>query len=100
MHVRHVFMWRVARGSDPDDIIATLNTLRDNCPGILSWSIGGNQAPPNENGDPWDGALISDHESWDLLEEYSNHPYHTEVVEKLLPHFSERAVVDYEMRQS
>lgn len=97
MAVRHVFMWRVAENHDQQEILDLLNSLRDHCPGIVGWNIGRNQAPPNENGDPWDGALISDHESWELLDEYSNHPYHTEVVGKLLPRFAARAVVDYEL---
>ncbi len=95
MVVRHVFMWKVAPGNDPDEIIDVLNTLPEKCPGIVGWSIGQHAGPPNENGDPWHGALISDHESWEALDEYSNHPYHSEVVEKLLPRFSERAVCDY-----
>jgi hypothetical protein len=97
MAVRHIFLWRVAPGNDPDAIVKILNTLPDHCPGIVSWNIGRNEAPANENGAPWDGALISDHESWELLDEYSNHPFHTEVVEKLLPRFADRAVVDYEL---
>lgn len=98
--VRHVFMWKVGSGHDPDEIIAVLNTLPDRCPGIVGWKIGKNEAPPNENGDPWDGVLISDHESWEAMDGYSNHPYHTEVVEKLLPRFSDRAVVDYTLEQA
>jgi hypothetical protein len=97
MAVRHVFMWRVADGGDPDGIIELLTSLQDRVPGIVSWSVGRNQAPPNENGDPWDGALISDHESWEALDEYSNHPYHDEVVAKLLPQVSERAVCDWDL---
>lgn len=95
MTVRHIFLWQVVPGTEHDEIIDTLNTLRDRCPGIASWDIGRNEAPPNENGDPWDGALISDHESWEALDEYSNDPYHAEVVAKLLPKFQNRAVVDY-----
>ncbi len=96
--VRHIFLWRVAPGHDHDEIIDTLNTLPGKCPGITNWDIGRNAAPPNENGEPWDGALISDHESWEALDEYSNHPFHSEVVAKLLPRFADRAVVDYELQ--
>jgi hypothetical protein len=98
--VRHIFLWKVAPGEDLQEIIDTLNTLPEKCPGIVGWEIGDHQAEPNPNGDPWDGALISDHESWESLDEYSNHPYHTEVVEKLLPKFAERAVVDFVRVQS
>lgn len=98
--IRHIFLWQVAPGNDPDEIVDILNTLPGKCPGIVGWEIGKNQAPPNENGEPWDGSLISDHESWQALDEYSNHPYHSEVVEKLLPRFSARAVVDFEREGS
>jgi hypothetical protein len=94
--IRHIFLWRVAEGHDPAEIVKILNTLPERCPGVVGWEIGNHHGEPNENGDPWDGALISDHESWEALEEYSNHPYHTEVVERLLPRFAERAVVDFE----
>src|SRR5579884_57448 len=97
MPVRHVFLWRVESGNDPDEIVNLLNTLPNHCPGITGWEIGRNQAPPNENGDPWDGVLISEHESWEALEEYSQHPYHNEVVGKVVPLMSDRAVVDFEL---
>lgn len=96
MAVRHVFLWRLNPGHDADEIIALLNTLPDRCPGIIGWQIARNQAPPGEGGDSWDGVLISDHESWDALNAYSAHPYHLEVVHKLLPSFAGRAVVDFE----
>ena len=98
--VRHIFLWKVAPGEDLHEIIETLNTLPQRCPGIVGWEIGDHQAEPNPNGDPWDGALISDHESWAALDEYTKDPYHVEVVEKLLPKFSERAVVDFERATS
>jgi hypothetical protein len=98
--IRHIFLWRVAEGQDPAEIIEILNTLPKRCPGIVGWEIAHHHGEPNENGDPWDGALISDHESWEALEEYSNDPYHTEVVERLLPRFAERAVVDFERTAS
>jgi hypothetical protein len=97
--VRHIFLWRVAPGNDPDEILEILNTLPENVPGIRGWQVGQHQGEPNENGDPWDGALISEHDSWEALEEYSSHPYHAEVVERLLPRLSARAVVDYELER-
>ncbi len=97
MAVRHIFLWRVGEGNDPDQIVELLNTLPSRCPGIVGWEIGRNQALPNENGDPWDGALISEHESWEALEAYSQHPYHNEVVGKVVPMMSGRAVVDFEL---
>jgi hypothetical protein len=98
--VRHIFLWKVAPGENPAEIIELLNTLPERCPGIVGWEISDHQAEPNPNGDPWDGALISDHESWEAMDAYTNHPYHMEVVEKLLPRFAERAVVDFERVQA
>jgi hypothetical protein len=94
--IRHVFLWKLTPGQSLQPVIDVLNTLPDRCPGIVNWEISGHQAEPNPNGDPWDGVLISDHESWEALDAYTRHPYHEEVVKKLLPKFSERAVVDFE----
>lgn len=73
-----------------------LNTLPAKLPVIKYWNIGSHQGDPGENGAPWDGALITDFDSWECLDTYSNDPYHLEVVAKLMPMFSDRAVVDYE----
>jgi len=35
-------------------------------------------------------------DSFEALPQYSDHPFHMEVVEKLTPMFSARAVCDYE----
>lgn len=94
--VRHIFLWRVAPSADPDEIVALLNTLPEKVPGIQNWEIGRHQGAKGDSGDPWDYALITDFDSFDALEQYSDHPYHVEVVEKLLPRFSDRAVVDFE----
>lgn len=94
--VRHIFLWRVAEGSSRDEIIEILNTLPEKLPFIQGWSVGNHQGDPNENGAPWDGALITDFASWDDLDRYSTDPYHLQVVEKLMPMFADRAVVDFE----
>lgn len=95
--VRHIFLWRVADGSTQQEILDILNTLPGRLPVIKGWQAGSHEGDPGENGAPWDGALITDFDSWAGLEEYSNDPYHLEVVAKLLPKFSERAVVDFEI---
>ncbi|MFE3170003.1 Dabb family protein [Amycolatopsis sp. NPDC059090] len=97
MAVRHIFLWRVAEGHRQQEILDILNTLPARVPGIEFWQAGTHQGDPGDNGAPWDGALITDFASWDGLETYSTDPYHLEVVEKLLPRFAERAVVDYEI---
>lgn len=94
--VRHVFLWRVAEGHDKDKVVELLNTLSTRLTFIKSWDIGTHSAPPNNNGDPWDGALITDFESWEDLDRYSSDPFHSEVVQELLPMVAARAVVDWE----
>jgi len=94
--VRHIFMWRVADGADPNRIVELLNTLPGNVPGVRGWEIGSHVGEKGESGDPWDGVLVSDFDSFAGLQAYSEHPYHMEVVEQLLPMFSDRALVDFE----
>jgi hypothetical protein len=95
--IRHVFVWQVAEGQDNDKVIELLNRLSVELEFILDWSIGKHVGAPNENGDPWDGALITDFASWEDLDRYSNAPFHMEIVEQLLPMVSGRAVVDFEL---
>jgi len=96
--IRHVFVWRVAEGHDNDKVLALLDRLSSSSEfNIAAWSMGGHVGEPNENGDPWDGALITDFRSWEDLEHYSTAPLHMEVVEELLPMVSARAVVDFEV---
>jgi hypothetical protein len=98
--VRHVFMWRVAPNADSDEIVSILNTLPDKVPGIRSWEIGHHQGEEGDSGDPWDSVLVTDFDSFEALEGYSNHPYHLEVVEQLMPMFSARAVCDFERAEA
>ena len=98
--IRHVFVWQVADGHDNDKVIELLNRLSVELDFILDWSIGKHVGAPNDNGDPWDGALITDFASWEDLDRYSNAPFHQEIVEQLLPMVSGRAVVDFELEPS
>jgi hypothetical protein len=43
---------------------------------------------------------VTDFDSFEALEGYSNHPYHLEVVEQLMPMFSARAVCDFERAEA
>lgn len=95
--IRHIFVWRVAANQDREQVIEILNTLPARVSGIRGWEIGRQQqTDTGESGDPWDGVLVAEFDSWKDLESYSEDPYHVEVVEKLLPMFAARAVVDYE----
>ena len=95
--VRHVFLWKVAPGSDPDEVVAILNELPDRVPGALTWSIGAHQGAPGASGDVWEYGLVCDFESYETLKRYSEHPAHLEIIDRLLPMFEARAVCDFEI---
>ena len=94
--IRHVFLWKVTAGTDPDEVLDLLTQLSTRIPSLRSWEIGKHKGDPGDNGEPWDGMLISDFDDWQGLQEYSEHPFHIKVVEKLKPMVAARAVVDVE----
>jgi len=98
--IRHVFLWRVAPGADPREILSILDQLPARIPQIRTWELGAHQGEPDGNGDPWEYGLVCDFDSMDDLEAYTNDPFHQEVVARLLPMFSERAVVDFELSET
>ena len=93
--IRHIFMWQATEPSQKQPILDLLAQLSDRLPMIRSWELGGHQGEPNDNGDPWDGALITDFDSWEDLEAYSTDNFHNEIVQELLPKVRSRAVVDF-----
>lgn len=93
--IRHVFTWKVADGHDGDKVIQLLNDFSTEVDMIRYLEIGAHTGEPNDNGDPWDGVLISDFETWEDLDDYSSHPKHGDLVKELLPMLKERAVVDF-----
>ena len=95
--VRHIFLWKVAKNSDPNEVIRILNELPKKLSMIRTWTVGKHTGPPGASGDLWDYGLVCDFDSFDDLQKYSDAPFHMEVVEKLLPMFSERAVCDFEI---
>jgi Stress responsive A/B Barrel Domain len=98
--IRHVFLWKVSAGSDPDTVIDLLTKLSTEIPSLRSWEIGKHQGDPGDNGEPWDGMLISDFDDWQGLREYSDHPFHVDVVRQLKPMVADRAVVDVERKDA
>jgi hypothetical protein len=94
--VRHVFLYKVAASADPNKVLEILNTLPGKVAGIRTWTVGKHQGAPGASGDLWDYALVCDFDSFADLQKYSDDSYHMEVVEKLLPMFSARAVCDFE----
>lgn len=88
-------MWQATEPSERQAILDLLSQLSDRLPMIQSWDLGGHEGEPNANGDPWDGALITDFASWEDLDAYSTDPFHDEIVQQLLPRVRSRAVVDF-----
>lgn len=93
--IRHVFAWKVADGHDGDKAIQLLIDFSTKVDVIRHFEIGAHTGDPGDNGDPWDGVLITDFDEWADLETYSHHPAHVELIEELLPMLKERAVVDF-----
>lgn len=93
--IRHVFAWQVADGHDGDKVIQLLTNFSEKVDVIRSFEIGAHVGEPNDNGDPWDGVLITDFDAWEDLDTYSNHPAHVELVDELLPMVKGRVVVDF-----
>lgn len=98
--IRHVFMYKVADGQDPDGIVSILNELPAKVPGIRFWQIGKHAGEPGNSGDLWDYVLISDFDDWSGLAAYSDHPFHQQVVATLGPRFAARAVCDFEYQRA
>jgi hypothetical protein len=95
--VRHIFLWRVAKNSDPQEIIRILDELPKKLTMIRTWTRGKHQGAPGASGDLWDYGLVCDFDSFEDLQKYSDDPFHMQVVDKLLPMFSARAVCDFEI---
>jgi Stress responsive A/B Barrel Domain len=95
--VRHIFLWKVAKNADPNEILRILDELPEKIPGMRSWTRGKHQGAPGASGDLWDYGLVADFDSFDDLKRYSDHPLHMKAVEQLIPMFSARAVCDFEM---
>lgn len=93
--IRHVFAWQVADGHDRDRVVELLTEFSASIDVIRHFEIGSHQGDPGENGEPWDGVLITDFDTWQDLDSYSNHPTHVELVAELLPMVKARAVVDF-----
>jgi hypothetical protein len=98
--IRHVVVWRLLGESVEDkrqrfEVLAPeLEALANSVPGVLSLSVRLSTGPNPKN---WDMCLVSDHESWEALEIYANHPEHLAVAAKVADNVSERAGADFEV---
>ncbi|RYF49278.1 MAG: Dabb family protein [Comamonadaceae bacterium] len=93
--IRHVFAWKVVDSRDGGKVIDMLTAFSEKVDVVRSFEIGAHTGDPGDNGDPWDGVLITDFDDWEGLATYSNHPAHVELVAELLPLVKERAVIDF-----
>lgn len=92
--LRHMFLWKVAPGVDPQKILDIMNRLPPAIPWIRSWQIGPHHGPKRyEN--TWDYGMTVDFDSLADYNRYSDHPVHQEIVPLIVPLFAARAVVDF-----
>jgi hypothetical protein len=95
--IRHVFLWKVKPGVDPEEVIRIMNELPPAIPWIRSWQIGPHQGPKRyEN--TWDYGMTVDFDSLEDYNRYSDHPVHKSIVPRIVPLFAARAVVDFELK--
>jgi|ERR1700730_4973061 len=96
--LRHIFLWNVAPGVDPQEPIRVMNELPATIPWIRSWQIGKHHGPKRyEN--TWEYALTVDFDSLDDYNRYSDHPLHRKIVPMIVPMFAARAVCDIELAE-
>ena len=100
MTVRHVVLWQLVgesvleKKARCDALQPDLEALVGVVPGLLSLSVSFSTGPNPKN---WDMCLISDHESWEALEEYANHPAHIEVGSRVAENTLARAGADFDI---
>ena len=98
--IRHVVVWRLLGNSAEEkrqrfeSLAPDLEALADSVPGVSSLSVSFSTGPNPKN---WDMCLISEHESWEALEVYTNHPDHVAVASRVSENVSERAGADFEI---
>jgi hypothetical protein len=96
--LRHIFLWKMAPGCDPEKVIRTLNELPAEIPWIRSWHIGKHHGPVRyEN--TWEYGMTVDFDSLEDYNRYSDHPAHKRIVPIIVPMFSARAVLDLELTE-
>lgn len=93
---RHVFLYKVAPGTNPETIVEMLNALPAKVPGIRTWTLGRHQTPPGASAGRWDYGLVCDFDTFEDLQAYSSHPSHLDAARTLLPMLSAHAICDFE----
>lgn len=94
--VDHVVLFTVrddVSREDVQDLISSLNALKESVPGVVDLSVGENFS---ERSGGYTHGLVVRLQTPDDLQGYMKHPEHQAVVEKLDRRTTGRIVVDYE----
>jgi hypothetical protein len=97
--IKHVVMWTVNATANQDkkevleQIRTRLNSLVGKIGGLTSLQVGINK---NDSLGAYDICLITEHTSWQDLQNYQEHPLHKEVAVFVGQVKKSRAVVDFE----
>ena len=94
--IRHIFLWKVAPGADPDEIVRILNELPGKISQIRRWEIGKHHGP-RLYASTFEYGMTADFDSLEHYEAYSAHPEHQKILPVLAPMFAARAVLDLEV---
>ncbi len=98
--IKHIVLWTLkdkADGIDKQEAIAKmkikLESLTGKIDGLLSLQVGLNKNTSNE---AYDICLVTEHSSWEALQQYQDHPLHKEVAVYIGEVRKNRAVADFE----
>lgn len=98
--IKHIVLWTLkgkADGIDKQEAITKMKTklqsLTGKIDGLLSLQVGLNK---NTSQDAYDICLVTEHSSWEALQQYQDHPLHKEVAAYVGEVRKNRAVADYE----
>ncbi len=92
--IKHVLVWKLRTPEDAAPVAALLDSLPPAIPHIRSFTHGRDALPDPRPPVQWDGALVADFDSTEDLFAYLGDPFHVEVADKLMAHFSEVAAAD------
>ena len=98
--IKHIVFWRlkelaVGNKKEANTLLmkTKLESLQGKIKGLVSIQVGINK---NESADACDICLISEHQSWEDLNFYQEHPAHKEVAAFIGEIRESRSVIDFE----
>ncbi|MEM5947683.1 Dabb family protein [Spirochaetia bacterium 38H-sp] len=97
--IKHIVMWKLNNDNDKETALAEarqkLLSLRNSLPAELLSSI-----EVGINSDKGTGShdivLITEHNNWEALQGYQNHPEHLKIAAYVKENLSQRSCVDFE----